>query len=291
MEVVKKIIRMRSIVADFRRQGRTVALVPTMGGLHAGHLSLVRLAKERGAEVVVSIFVNPKQFGEGEDFAEYPRDLTADCELLSKEGVACVFAPAAEEMYPQGFRTSVNVDGLQDVFSGETRQDHFAGVATIVLKLLHVVSPDVAVFGWKDAQQLVIIKRMVEDLNLDVEIAGAPTVREPDGIAASTRNRYLDDEGRQAARALYRALQEGVKLIEGGERSPARVAERVREVLGQEERLTVDYAAAVDPTSLLEPKRLSGLVLVLVSAKLEVDGKPPVILIDNVRVDVPEEKA
>jgi pantoate--beta-alanine ligase len=258
-----------------------------MGALHAGHLSLVRLARERGAEVVVSVFVNPRQFGANEDFATYPRDLTRDVDLLVREGVHCVFAPDAEEMYPPGFGTHVEVEGLSDILTGAHRPGHFRGVTTVVMKLLGIVQPDIAVFGMKDAQQLVIVQRMVRDLDVAVEIVAGPTVREPDGLACSSRNAALDAPARLAATAIHRALQEAVKRVAEGERSAARVEEAVRAVLAQEPLLEVDYVKAVDARDFTEPKRLSGMVFVLVSVDAKVAGRPPVILIDNVRMEIP----
>ena len=291
MEVVSKILRMRAVVSDLRRPGRKIGLVPTMGALHEGHLSLVRAVKERGAECVASIFVNPTQFGPSEDFERYPRDLTADCELLTREGVAAVFAPDVSEIYPQGFATRVDVEGLSTALTGVHRPGHFSGVATVVLKLVNIVSPDFAVFGWKDAQQLAIIRRMARDLDVDVEIVGAPTVRDADGVAASSRNAYLDEPSRQAARALWRSLEDAARLVEAGERSPQRIEDAARAILAAEERIDVDYVRAVDAADLSELKRLAGSVLILVSARVKIDGRPPVQLIDNVRLDVHDDVA
>lgn len=286
MEIVRKSLRLRALVGEMKRQGRPVGFVPTMGALHVGHLSLVRLARQRGAEVVASVFVNPKQFGPGEDFASYPRDLTRDCELLAREGVAVVYAPEADEMYPEGFRTHVEVEGLSDVLSGAVRPGHFRGVTTVVLKLLNQVGPDFAVFGLKDAQQCVVVQRMVRDLDLPIEIVTAPTVREPDGLACSSRNQYLDEPARKSAAVIYRALQEALRRVHEGERHPARVEEHVLRVLQSEERIAVDYARVVSAHDLSEPKKLNGLVFVLVSVKVRVDGRAPVTLIDNVRIEV-----
>lgn len=291
MEVVSRILRMRAVRDDLRRLGRKVGLVPTMGALHEGHVSLVRAVKERGAECVTSIFVNPAQFGPSEDFERYPRDLTADCELLTREGVAAVFAPDLSEIYPQGFATRVEVEGLSAALTGIRRPGHFEGVATIVLKLLNIVSPDFAVFGWKDAQQLVILRRMAKDLDLDVEILGVPTMRDADGVACSSRNAYLDEPSREAARALWRSLQEAALLVEGGERSPQRVEEAARAILSTEERIEVDYVRAVNAADLSDLKRLAGSVLILVSVTVKTDVGPPVLLIDNVCLDVQDDVA
>jgi pantoate--beta-alanine ligase len=258
-----------------------------MGALHLGHLSLVRLARERGAEVVVSIFVNPMQFGPNEDFAAYPRDLTQDAALLTQEGVTCVFAPESSRVYPPGFATHVEVEGLSDVLTGAHRPGHFRGVATVVLKLFNIVRPDFAVFGLKDAQQLIVIQKMVQDLDVPVEIVAAPTVREPDGLAHSSRNARLDDAGRRAASVIHRALQEAIRRIAEGERSPTRVEEAVADILRQQPLLSIDYVKVVDANDLTEQRRLHGLVLVLLSVRVVREGQPPTVLIDNVRVEVP----
>ena len=291
MEVVSMVMRMRAVVDDLRRLGRRVALVPTMGALHEGHLSLVRMARERGAEVVVSIFVNPAQFGPEEDYAAYPRDLTLDCELLMRESVAAVFAPEPGEIYPSGHATYVDVAGLSDILTGAHRPGHFRGVTTVVMALLDIVRPDLAVFGWKDAQQLVILQRMVRDLHVQVELLGAPTVREADGLAASSRNARLDAESRKAATAIHRALQEAIRLVDAGERSPQKIEESVTTALAREPLLEVDYVRAVSAKDLSDLKRLQGLVLVLVSVKAKLAGRPPVLLVDNVRIEVEEEPA
>ena len=291
MEVVSKILRMRAVVDDLRRGGRKVGFVPTMGALHEGHLSLARLVRERGAECIFSVFVNPTQFAPDEDFERYPRDLTRDCELLTREGVAAVFAPSPEEMHPPDFTTHVQVDELSDILTGAHRPGHFRGVATIVLKLLNIVEPDFAVFGWKDAQQLIILKQMARDLNLAVEIVGAPTLREADGVAASSRNVLLDEIGRRSARALYRALQEAVRLVDAGERSPQVVEDAAKAILRADERIEIDYVEAVSADDLGKQKRLSGAILVLISVKVKMDGRPAVLLIDNVQIDVPEDAA
>jgi pantoate--beta-alanine ligase len=291
VEVVSRILRMRAVVEELRRQRRRVALVPTMGALHAGHLSLVRLARERGADPIVSIFVNPRQFGPSEDFASYPRDLTRDCELLVREGVSHVFAPEAEEIYPEGFCTHVEVEGLSDLLIGASRPGHFRGVTTVVLKLFSIVQPDLAVFGMKDAQQLVVLQRMVRDLSLPVELLPAPTVRESDGLAASSRNQRLDDDGRRAARQIYRSLLEAMRIVQAGERSPQAVEEAVIRVLSQEPRLEIDHVKVVDAADLVEPRRLGGLHLVLVAVRVRMEGRPPVLLTDNVRIEVEETKA
>ena len=291
MEIVRKILRLRALVDEARQTGKTIAFVPTMGSLHEGHLSLVRLARERAQEVVVSVFVNPKQFEREDDLRAYPRDLTRDAELLAKEGVRTLFAPDGDEIYPKGFCTAVEVEGLSDRLIGEARPGHFRGVTTVVLKLLNIVRPDLAVFGWKDAQQLVLIKRMVRDLDLQVEILGGNTVRESDGLAASSRNRLLDEPARKAATALFRSLQEGRRLIDEGERSAEAVVAAVRHGIEEEELLTVDHVECVDAENLDKLKRLRDWVLLSVSATAKVEGREPVRLIDNIRIEIEDEKS
>ncbi|MFI6509579.1 pantoate--beta-alanine ligase [Streptosporangium sp. NPDC050855] len=225
----------------------TLALVPTMGALHEGHRSLVRLARERADQVAVSIFVNPLQFGPAEDFSRYPRTFEADLEICRAEGVGIVFAPSAEEMYPPGRQVGVSAGAMGSIVEGEFRPGHLDGVLTVVLKLFNLVRPDVAVFGQKDAQQLAMIRRMVADLNVPVTVVGAPTVREPDGLALSSRNRYLSPRDRQVALALSRALAEG-----SAERTAPRVRGAARAVLDAEPSLALDYLVLVDPATFAE---------------------------------------
>ena len=275
--VVTGIAEARTVRRRVREAGRTVAFVPTMGALHEGHLSLVRRARALGDEVWVSIFVNPTQFGPGEDFDRYPRELEADLERLDGEGVAVVFAPSTAEMYPEPPAVTVGFGGLENVLCGASRPGHFAGVGLVVLKLFNVVAPEAAVFGQKDAQQAVLILRLVRDLDLPVRIDVAPTVREPDGLAMSSRNRYLAPADRAAAPTLYRALLAGREAVASGETDPAVVARAVTEVLDAEPRLEVEYAACVDPWTLHPPARVTGPVLLAVAARLG-----PARLIDNV---------
>lgn len=218
METVQTIAELRRRIAGYRRDGQRIALVPTMGALHAGHLRLVEDARARAERVVASIFVNPLQFGPGEDFDAYPRDFAADARSLAAAGVDLLFAPGTGEVYPAGTAaaTRVEVPGLSDILCGASRPGHFSGVATVVLKLFNMVQPDLAVFGEKDYQQLAVIRRLVHDLNLPVAVVGVATVREPDGLALSSRNRYLSAADRAAAPALYRALQEVAEAVAGG---------------------------------------------------------------------------
>lgn len=220
MQLINTIDDIRAAVAEWRAGGERIGFVPTMGNLHDGHFALVEEARARGDRVVVSIFVNPTQFGPTEDYAAYPRTLDADCAALKRLGVDAVFAPAAGEMYPNGsdVLTCVDVPALSEILCGMSRPGHFVGVATVVAKLFNIVLPDLAVFGRKDYQQYCVIRRMVGDLNMPVEVIGSPTVREADGLAKSSRNAYLADSERDSAVALYRALREVVSRLESGER-------------------------------------------------------------------------
>jgi pantoate--beta-alanine ligase len=249
-------VRIVRAVRDLREWRRslegTVGLVPTMGALHEGHLSLVRAARSADDHVVVSIFVNPRQFGPEEDFARYPRDEARDCALLEDLRVDAVFAPSVEEMYPPGFSTSVEVAGLTAGLEGDRRPGHFRGVTTVVARLFNLAAPDRAYFGEKDAQQLAVIRRMVADLGMTVEVVGMPTVREPDGLALSSRNVYLSDEQRRAATVLSRALADARALWDGGERDAAVVRESVLACLRAEPLAEVDYASVADAETLDE---------------------------------------
>lgn len=233
-----------------RREGRTIGLVPTMGALHEGHLSLVRLAKSICDSVAVSIFVNPTQFGPNEDYQRYPRAVDADVALLESEGIGAVFTPRAEAIYPDGFRTVVEVEGLSGILEGAIRPGHFRGVTTIVAKLLNIVPSDVAVFGRKDYQQLTILRRMVTDLNLHVGIVEHPIVREPDGLAMSSRNRYLTKDERQSALGLSKSLEAVRCEVRAGTSDPGELEAAAWSVLDGEPGVVPDYAVVLDPDTL-----------------------------------------
>ena len=251
MEIINRRQRMSSVARKIRReQDRTIGLVPTMGALHEGHLSLVREARRMCDFVVVSVFVNPTQFGPSEDYEHYPRDLTKDTALLTDYNVDYIFAPSAEEIYPKDFSTYVNVGGLSKLLEGETRPGHFRGVATVVAILLNTVRPDFTFFGQKDAQQAVIIKRMVRDLSFDTEIVVLPTVREDSGLAISSRNLYLDPEEQQSAAVIHQALKQAKETYKKGERHAAKLAELVRTTIETEPRVRVDYVSVVDAETL-----------------------------------------
>ena len=243
MEIINRIPRMMSIVRELRAEGKRIGLVPTMGALHEGHLSLMTLAREMCDTVIISVFVNPAQFGPGEDFDRYPRDLARDAELAFTRGVDLIFAPAPEDVYPKGFSTYVTVEGLSDKLEGASRPGHFKGVTTVVNKLLNITQPHFAYFGRKDAQQVIIIKRMVSDISIDTEVVVGPTVREEDGLALSSRNVYLSISERKAATALRRGLERARTLFNGGERESSRLIAAMRSVIEAEPLARIDYIA------------------------------------------------
>jgi pantoate--beta-alanine ligase len=279
--LVSAIAEVRQAVGRARDRNLKVGLVPTMGALHAGHVSLIRAARAETGFVVVSIFVNPTQFGPGEDFNRYPRPLEADLDVCRREGVDLVFAPAAETMYPADFHTYVEVHHLQDVLCGPSRPGHFRGVATVVCKLFNIVQPDLAYFGQKDFQQARIIQQLVRDLNLPLEVRICPTIREPDGLALSSRNRYLNGEQRRHATVLYRSLQEVKAAVEKGERDPVALQRRLAERITATPGAILDYAEVRSAETLRTQPRLQGEVLVAVAVKF--GGTR---LIDNVLLQV-----
>jgi pantoate--beta-alanine ligase len=266
MNVNTTIAGTRATCHAAHRAGKRIGLVPTMGALHEGHLSLVRTAKAKSDFVVVSIFVNPLQFGPTEDLAKYPRTFDRDQEMLAKEEVDLIFAPTAAEMYPNPAAVYVDVEGLSERLDGGSRPGHFRGVTTVVSKLFHIVEPDIAVFGQKDAAQVAIIKRMVRDLNFPLEIVVAPIVREPDGLAMSSRNAYLDPQQRRQALVLAQALRHVQELFEQGERAAARLIEGGREVFAQQPAVRLDYFSVVDPESLEPVEQIRQETLVAVAA-------------------------
>ncbi len=266
MKISTTIADTRSACRAARLAGQRLGLVPTMGALHEGHLSLVRTAKAQSGFVLVSIFVNPLQFGPTEDLAKYPRNFERDRELLEKEGVDLIFAPTVAEMYPSAGMTYVNVEGLSDRLDGQSRPGHFRGVTTVVSKLFHIVEPDLAVFGQKDAAQVAIIQRMVRDLNVPVEIVVAPIVREPDGLAMSSRNAYLDPQQRKQALVLSRSLKRVEELFQGGTRSAAELIAAGQSVFVEEPEVRLDYLSVVDPESLEPIPEISRTALVAVAA-------------------------
>ncbi len=284
MEILRKPEEMSARSRQLRAAGARIGLVPTMGALHEGHLSLIRRARELADQVVVSVFVNPAQFGPSEDLDRYPRNLGRDVELAGAAGAGIVYAPPAEAIYPAGYRTYVSLEGWDSLLEGASRPGHFRGVATVVLKLLHRVSPDVACFGQKDAQQAILIRRMVRDLEMDLKIEIGPTVREADGLAMSSRNAFLGPEERRAAPVLYRALQRVETAVLGkGERHAKCVLKLIRETLAGEPLVVLDYAAVVSAETLEPIDPLRGQVLVPLAARLGATR-----LIDNVILKLEE---
>jgi pantoate--beta-alanine ligase len=268
MQVIERISEIRDWSEAAHLQRQRIALVPTMGFLHEGHLSLVRDARARADRVVVSIFVNPKQFGPQEDLASYPRDFERDRNLLDRENVDVVFHPTADEIYPDGYQTQIDVENLGALLCGASRPGHFCGVATIVAKLFNIVRPNIAIFGCKDYQQLQIIRRMVRDLNFNIEIVGHPIVREPDGLAMSSRNAYLNPAERKAALCLSRALLKAQEQVQKGQRSAAPLREVVRQEIANEPLASLDYVSLSDPETLVEIEKLTDNALLALAVRI-----------------------
>jgi pantoate--beta-alanine ligase/L-aspartate-alpha-decarboxylase len=283
VNIVRTVAGLRRAVAALRADGRRVALVPTMGALHEGHLSLVALGACDDHAVVMSLFVNPTQFAAGDDLSRYPRDEATDAALAAERGVAVLFAPGADEVYPSGFGTTLTVEGPSRGLEGAARPEHFSGVATVVAKLLIAARPDRAVVGQKDAQQVAVVRRLMRDLHLDdIELVVGPTVREPDGLAMSSRNAYLGPDDRAAGAALYRGLSAAAELAGAGERNPVALEEAARAVIDAEPRCALEYAAVVDPDSFVPLSSLGVPALLAVAARVG-----PARLIDNVPLTIP----
>ncbi len=279
MQVIKQIEQLKQVVRDAKRQGKTVGLVPTMGYLHEGHLTLMRRARQEQGLVIATLFVNPLQFGPQEDYADYPRDLARDCELAESTGIDVLFAPAVDEMYPAGngkTLTFVDVEKITASLCGASRPGHFRGVATVVTKLFNIAEADVAYFGQKDAQQVAVIRRMTEDLNMNVKIIAVPIVRESDGLAMSSRNKYLDSKQRQAALVLSRSLERAAALLATGERDSSLIVSTVRDLISQEPLAEIDYVSLVDPLTMEALDRVESRALLALAVKF---GKTR--LIDN----------
>jgi pantoate--beta-alanine ligase len=268
VEVIRAITMARKVCDAARSAGRSVGFVPTMGAFHEGHASLMRRARDERDHMVVSIFVNPLQFGPGEDLSRYPRDEDRDLSIAGQLGVDVVFAPSVEEMYPAGPpEVTVDPGPLGDRLEGAARPGHFRGVATVVAKLFDVVGPSTAYFGEKDAQQLAVIRRMVRDLSLPVEVQGCPIVREPDGVATSSRNAYLSPEQREAAGCLFLALSEAAQIARGGERDTATLVAAMAREIGATPEARIDYAAVVDDETFEEVSTIAGAARALVAAR------------------------
>lgn len=278
MKVIESVSEMQLLARDFRRRGEIIGFVPTMGYLHNGHLSLIRIARHKSDVCVVSIFVNPTQFGPQEDLDKYPRDMQRDKMLCEREGVDIIFAPTVAEMYPEGYCTYVEVLGrMTEVLCGRYRKGHFRGVTTVVAKLFNIVQPHFAVFGQKDGQQLAVIRQMVRDLNFPVEIIGAPTVREPDGLAMSSRNKYLTAEERKVAPVLYKSLLLAKDMIENGERDANAIVSSMKSMIAKAGLFRIQYVEIVDAETLSPVDKIKGKVMIALAAFI---GKAR--LIDNI---------
>ncbi len=285
MKVVNTINEVRETVKAWRKQGLTVGLVPTMGYLHEGHASLIARASKENDRVVVSDFVNPIQFAPNEDLASYPRDIDRDAKVCEENGADIIFHPTPEEMYHKDFSTFVNITGPSEELCGKSRPIHFRGVCTVVSKLFLIVSPDRAYFGQKDAQQLAVIKRMVRDLNFDIEIVGCPIIREADGLAKSSRNTYLSPEERKAAVILHKALEKGKELVLNGEKSAKVIIDTVTQVINSEPLAIIDYVQVVDFPNIKVVEDINGDILTAVAVYI---GKTR--LIDNFIIENGKEK-
>jgi pantoate--beta-alanine ligase len=277
MLIYHTIAEVRQYVREARSSGQSIGLVPTMGYLHEGHLELMRQAKKQCGKVIVSIFVNPTQFGPGEDLERYPRDLERDARMCEEVGVNAIFNPAADEIYPPGYCTYVDVERITENLCGLSRPGHFRGVATVVTKLFNIVKPDFAFFGQKDAQQVLVINRMATDLNMDLEVVTVPTVREPDGLAMSSRNIYLEPEQRRVALALSRSLRQAEEIFQAGERDAAKIRQLVIDMIEREALLNIDYVEIYSHPDLEPVERIESSALLALAVKI---GRTR--LIDNI---------
>lgn len=276
MKLITSVKEMRVFSGDAQRMGRSVVFVPTMGYLHDGHASLLKKGRSLGDMLVMSIFVNPVQFGPGEDFASYPGDLKRDLALADVNKVHCVFNPAADEMYPEGFQTFIEIERLSSHLCGLSRPGHFRGVATVVMKLFNIVKPDIAIFGEKDFQQTAIIKRMIRDFNMDIDIVSMPIVRDADGLAMSSRNSYLNKEERMAARCLYTAIKMGRDIFNKGIKGAAVILKKMKHVIESEPLAVIEYIKICDTDTLEDLDIIADMALLVLSVKI---GKTR--LIDN----------
>ena len=276
MKVISKIDQMKKYVQKAKKAGKTIGFVPTMGYLHQGHLSLMRRARTENSLLIISIFVNPAQFGEGEDYNEYPRDLRRDKKLARELGTDLIFAPSVRQMYPRGYSTFVQEEKLSKHLCGLSRPAFFRGVTTVVAKLFNIVNPTRAYFGQKDFQQLVIIKRMVKDLNLNVKIISLPLIREKDGLALSSRNSYLNRKERKSSLVLHQSLKKAKKLVESGERDSRKIVNQMKRIIREEKLAKIDYLKICDPQTLEDVEKIEGRTLVALAVWI---GKTR--LIDN----------
>lgn len=286
MQICTTIDAVRESVRHARSEGKTIGLVPTMGALHAGHLSLIERCRERADFIVVSLFVNPLQFGPGEDYDRYPREEDADQAKLESVATDVLFIPAVAEIYPEGETMRVSVGRMAKALCGASRPGHFDGVVTVCAKLFNIVQPDVACFGQKDAQQLVILRRYVRDFNVPLHVMGCPTVREPDGLAMSSRNQYLAAKERKSAVSIFQALELGQRLVDDGERDPTSILQAVEDFIQMNSSAEIDYVAMVDPETLDDVVEIVGGEILAVAAKF---GRAR--LIDNIIVETPDDEA
>ena len=280
MELARTIKDVTDNIKAARSQGKTVGLVPTMGALHIGHISLIEKAKKQTDYVVVSIFVNPTQFGPAEDFEKYPRQLEDDLEICKKAGVDLVFAPDTKQIYPNKNLTWINVDKLTEPLCGKSRPGHFRGVTTVCAKLFNIVLADKAFFGQKDAQQAAVIKRMVSDLNMPLKIVICPTIREQNGLAVSSRNKYLTEQQKAQATLIYKSLQKAQSLIKADTKNPKVVIKEMQKILNQADSMTIEYIEIVNAETMQSLNRITGKVLIAVAVKIDSTR-----LIDNIKVD------
>lgn len=281
MKIIQKIDELKAFIQCQKKIGKSIGFVPTMGYLHDGHMSLVKASKQENDITVMSIFVNPVQFGPKEDYSRYPRDLERDAKMAEAEGVDVIFYPTVEEMYPDGYKTYVQVEGITEVLCGKSRPGHFRGVATVVCKLFNIVEPDRAYFGQKDAQQVAVIQRMVKDLNMNLEVISCPIIRESDGLAMSSRNVYLTAEERRAALILNKSIQEAVQKVKAGERDAGKVLTMVKNRIETEPLAVIDYVELYEAETLQPIEIIQGKVLLAVAVKFGTTR-----LIDNAVVEV-----
>ncbi len=281
MKVISSIVEMQKTSLGLRNRGKSVGFVPTMGALHKGHTSLIEKAKKASDVVILSIFVNPTQFTAGEDYYSYPRDIEKDKTTASDIGVDYLFLPSADEMYPEGYKTFVNVEDITEPLCGKFRLGHFKGVATVVLKLFNIVKPHRAYFGEKDYQQLLVIRRMARDLNLDIEIVNMPTIREGDGLAMSSRNRYLNQKEMVSAAAIYKALKISQEMVKDSERVSKNIITEMERVIKSEDGIKIDYISICDPDTLEDVKIINDRALIAIAVRI---GNAR--LIDNCIVEV-----
>lgn len=281
MKLISSIAKMHKISLDLRCKSKSIGFVPTMGALHGGHTALIKKARSSNDVVAASIFVNPIQFAPGEDYHNYPRDIESDSMIASDAGVDILFLPSADEMYPPGYRTFVNTEGITEFLCGRSRPAHFKGVATVVLKLFNIVMPCRAYFGEKDYQQMLVIKQMVRDLNFDIEIIGVPVVREGNGLAMSSRNDYLNPKERISAASLFRAIKISRQMVENGERNAQKIINKVENIIKKEKGAKIDYISICNPVTLEDIKIISSRALIALAVRI---GNTR--LIDNCIVEV-----